>query len=381
MKLTNIYSAIFFLSILLFACNQHVDLEPQTLKVSLEAPAYVSNNQTIPHIPGIDANGLSNPDALIHLGRILFYDKALSAGSTVSCGSCHAQRFAFADPFKHSVGIGSQLSERNTPTIINTAFGSGLFWDQSAENLMDLVTRPIANHREMGFSNFDALVAKLNTKEYYPELFRNAFGSSSVTKSGIAAGLAMFVGQLNSFDSEIDRFNSGLGELSEIQLRGMILFEEKQCNSCHSVLNNGELDVFIANDINGRPSSFGYTGAGQTGDIANIGLNQVYEDNGVGALSGFRFDDGKFKIPTLRNIALTAPYMHDGRFSTLHDVLDFYSSGIKPHTNLDSRLKESSGQAMNIDLTETDKSAIIAFLGGLTSHEVINNPMFSDPFE
>ncbi|HLF63845.1 MAG TPA: cytochrome c peroxidase [Saprospiraceae bacterium] len=368
------------LAILIANCEKNTVVpNNETLGVTTDAPDYKTASLNI-SVSGASAANFKNRNQTIHLGRILFYDKALSAGNTVSCASCHRQEFAFSDPFRHSTGIGSQLSTRNTPTIINTAFGSGLFWDQRAKNLMDLVTRPIANHREMGFSNMDELLSKLSTIPYYPELFEKAFGTSEITQKRLSIALALFSSKLNSFDSDLDMFSDGERELTPLEIHGMKLFIDNQCNSCHRVINNGITNSGSINDI-GSFSSGGYTGSVGHGDVANIGLNQIYEDNGVGAISGLANDDGQFKIPTLRNIAITPPYMHDGRFATLHEVLDFYSENIRPHANLDARLRGSDGKPLRMHLTETDKEAIIAFMNTLTSWDILTNPLFSNPFE
>ena len=381
MKISRFYFALPIALIILFSCNnQETILPSETLNLPVDAPNY-SEESNMPFLNGVNRQSMRDVNQVIHLGRVLFYDKALSAGGTVSCGSCHHQQFAFADPFKHSVGIGTQLSERNTPSIINTAFGSGLFWDQRAETLTDLVTRPIANHREMGFSNMEALIDKLNSKSYYQPLVNEAFGTDQLSENQLQSALAMFCGQLNSFDSDVDLQGFGEVQLTNLQTRGMQLFEQKQCNNCHGVLSNGNLLQNASLDFNGEFGSIGYSGAVQSGDVANIGLNQVYSDNGVGALTGNSADDGKFKIPTLRNVSVTAPYMHDGRFASLNDVLDFYSSGIKPHKNLDFRLSDGAGHVLPIEMDASEKEAIIAFLHGLTSKDILTNPMFSNPFQ
>jgi cytochrome c peroxidase len=380
MKNPTLIACLLVFTALLTSCEKNsIHPENATLGVTTDAPDYhaASMNATV---SGVNSGSFKNRNQTIHLGRILFYDKALSAGNTVSCASCHRQEFAFSDPFRHSTGIGSQLSERNTPTIINAGFGSGLFWDQRATNLLDLVTLPIANHREMGFSNMDELLNKLSAISYYPELFERAFGTPVITQKELSIALALFCGKLNSFDSDFDMFSSGEQAPTALETHGMKLFIDNQCNSCHRVIDNGNTNSNIVNDV-GSFSSHEYSGSVRQGEVANIGLNQVYEDKGVGAFSGDENHDGQFKIPTLRNIAVTPPYMHDGRYATLHEVLDFYSENIRPHTNLDTRLRGSDGKPLRMHLTETDKEAIIAFMNTLTSRDILTNPLFSDPFE
>lgn len=376
MKNTILLMLLFPATILVMSCDQELDYSHgESLKVGLDAPNYLNASMNV-SLQGVNQVAFSNRNQVIHLGRILFYDKALSAGNTVSCGSCHRQEFAFADPFKHSVGIGSQLSDRNTPSIVNTAFGQGLFWDQRVMSISDLVTRPIANHREMGFANMDALLNKLSALPYYPELFEKAFGSREITEKRLSDALAVFCGKINSFDSDFDLSRTGERELSPHEFRGMQLFIANQCNSCHQVLvddfNSGHLGFSIG---------FEYTGAVGFGDVANIGLDPVYVDNGVGAITHIAGDNGLFKIPTLRNVAITPPYMHDGRFATLNEVLDFYSTGIQPHPNLDMRLRTMDGKPLRLNLSATDKNDIIAFLNTLTSKDILSNDLFNNPFK
>ncbi|HPK10005.1 MAG: hypothetical protein KDC16_08805 [Saprospiraceae bacterium] len=305
---------------------------------------------------------------LIHMGRVLFYDKHLSANNKFSCASCHRQELAFADGQASSVGISAQMSTRNTPSIVNTASAQGLFWDQRALNLMDLVLQPVANHAEMGISNESYLVDKLNELGYYKDLNQRAFGMERLSINHIQQALVAFTSQLNSFDS---KFDQGFDALSPLEQSGKNLFVSKNCNNCHNVINP-IFDFGIFEEGNG------YTGASVIGNFANIGLDMEYDDNGVGALNGFEKDNGKFSIPTLRNLAYTAPYMHDGRFKTLDEVLDFYSNGVQNHKNLDSRLK--LGETMGIQLNAYERQAIKAFLLSMTGDDLMHNPAYSDPF-
>lgn len=380
MKNPTLIACLLVFTALITGCEKNaIQPENSSKGVTIDAPDYHSASMNVT-ISGVNSSSFKNRNQTVHLGRILFYDKALSAGNTVSCASCHRQEFAFSDPFKHSTGIGSQLSERNTPAIVNAGFGSGLFWDQRATTLLNLVALPIANHREMGFSNMDELMQKLSGISYYPELFEKAFGTAEITQNKLSVALALFCGKLNSFDSDFDMFSSGEEIPTPLELHGMKLFIENQCNSCHRVIDNGSENSNIINNLTSFSGSE-YSGSVSQGEVANIGLNQIYEDQGVGAFLGNDNHDGQFKIPTLRNIAVTPPYMHDGRFATLNEVLDFYNEGIRPHANLDIRLRGSDGKPLRMGLTETDKEAIIAFISTLTSKDILINPLFSDPFK
>jgi cytochrome c peroxidase len=198
---------------------------------------------------------------------------------------------------------------------------------------------------------------------YYAELFNDAYGSTDVDIDKISTALASFTGSIVSQNTRFDKFRMGVATLSGLELQGKNLFFTKyNCNSCHQseFLNGYEIG----------------------GGFVNIGLNADYIDNGLGTISGSTADNGKFKIPNLRNIALTAPYMHDGRFETLDEVLDHYSHGIANHPNLDGRLKSPNNNApMLMNIPEQEKGAIIAFLNTLTDYAMITDPKFSSPFK
>jgi cytochrome c peroxidase len=310
------------------------------------------------------------------LGRVLFYDRNLSLNNSVSCSSCHKQNLAFADNVALSKGFGSVLTERNSMPIqnlsgtggffpfpggpINNA-GSVLFWDGRETNITSMVMKPVINHVEMGINNIDQLTSKLSKVPYYPALFNDAFGSSEVTTERIAQALAAFVTSISSTQTKLDKSNVGMAELTSLELAGRELFMTTyDCNSCHQVMN-----------------PHGYLMAGT---FANVGLESVYEDQGLAAITKRPSDAGKFKIPSLRNVALTAPYMHDGRFETLDEVIDHYSEGVKDNPGLDVRLRDANGAPINREIPEQDKKAIIAFLNTLTDHQMITDPRFSNPF-
>lgn len=299
------------------------------------------------------------------LGRVLFYDKQLSLNNTVACSSCHKQELGFADDVAFSRGFEDQLTARNSMPIQNLNaqnFGSiSLFWDGRETALPIMVLRPIANHVEMGMDDFDALVTRLSAVPYYRELFQNAYGSSEVTPEKIGEALSSFVSSINSRNTKFDRTMFGSEVMTAVEVQGQQLFFEKyDCNSCHQVTD---------------PQGYIFAGT-----FSNIGLDEVSEDKGLGAVTGQFMDNGKFKIPSLRNVALTAPYMHDGRFETLEDVIGHYSDKIKYNPNLDERLK-LDGKPEVFNITEDETQALVAFLGTLTDHDMITNPKFASPFK
>lgn len=301
------------------------------------------------------------------LGRVLFYDRQLSLNNSVSCGSCHVQALAFADNQKVSRGFEDRLTTRNSMPIQNLTTGFegfpiALFWDGRETDLRTMVMKPIVNHVEMGIPELDVLADKLSTVPYYEDLFTKAFQSPEITPDKIAIALSSFVQSIQSVNTKFDRSLQGAESLSALENVGKQLFNETyDCNQCHQIQD-----------------PHGYIMAGT---FANIGLDEAYSDNGLEQVTGNASDNGKFKIPSLRNVALTGPYMHDGRFESLEEVLEHYSIGIEDNPNLDLRLRSQSGQPMTFNIPETDKQAIIAFLNTLTDQEMISDPRFSNPFK
>jgi cytochrome c peroxidase len=310
--------------------------------------------------------GVSFNNDVPTLGRVLFYDKSLSLNNSVSCSSCHKQSLAFADNVSFSTGFENKKTSRNSMPIQNLQSLNfeqiSLFWDGREKNLQTMVLRPIANHVEMGMDDFDALSKKLANIPYYENLFQKAYGTSEVDAQRISDALSMFLLSINSRDTKLDRAMNGNVELSALEIEGQQLFMEKyDCNSCHQVAD---------------PE--GYILAGT---FANIGLDEVYTDNGVGEVTGNPQNNGEFKIPSLRNVALTAPYMHDGRFETLDDVIEHYSTGIENNENLDFRLRSNTGEPMQFNITPQEATALKAFLMTLTDSEMVSAARFSDPFK
>lgn len=313
------------------------------------------------------------------LGRVLFYDQQLSVNNTISCASCHKQALAFADDRQFSRGFNNLETERNSMPIQNLAGGvgffvdgfddfsivgssTGLFWDGRGNGSASLLL-PIVNHIEMGISDLNELSEKLSKIAYYPPLFADAFeGDPSITPERLGFALQAFTHSISSNNTRMARSIGGLEELSPKEEFGMQLFITKyDCNSCHQVQD---------------PQGYIFAGT-----FANIGLETNYVDEGLESTTQRKFDNGKFKIPSLRNVALTAPYMHDGRFETLEEVIQHYNEGVVEHPNLDARLRDSNGNIIRPNISEAEAEAIIAFLGTLTDHTMITDVRFSNPFE
>ncbi|MBI1224856.1 MAG: cytochrome-c peroxidase [Bacteroidetes bacterium] len=297
-------------------------------------------------------NPLTNDGAT--LGRVLFYDGHLSKNNLISCGSCHVQAKGFADPVAFSTGFKFGKTTRNSMSIANMSLQRNYFWDRRASNLEEQVMMPVQNHVEMGIEKLGVLPQKLAQVPYYPALFEAAFGDEQVTEERISFALAQYLRSMVSGNSRYDEgIANDFSNFTELEKMGMQLFTDWNsragCANCHGgVLFDGW-------------------------NAENIGLDEDYTDLGEG--------DGRFKVPSLRNVAVTAPYMHDGRFNTLEEVVEHYNSGVKMNSGLSWALIDSTGQgARRLHLTDFEKKALVAFLKTLTDEQYLKDPKFSDPF-
>ncbi len=305
------------------------------------------------------------------LGRVLFYDKKLSINNTIACGSCHLQSKAFSDVGEGSTGFKSSVTTRNSMSIANPMLTSNLFWDSRSKSLMDMVLKPVQNHIEMGMEDLNFLAQKLNTTNYYPALFKKAFNTEGVTTDKINVALMQFLTSMVTHNSKFDAgAKTKFANFNTLELAGKDLFmsERLSCTKCHTGVN------FSLGDENsaGHDNPYGGIGGSSPEGTANIGLDMVYKDNGRG--------NGKFKIPSLRNIDLTAPYMHDGRFKTLEQVIEHYNSGINAHPNLDDNMKAADGTPRRLNLSPIEKTALVAFLKTLTDYTYTTDEKYSNPF-
>ena len=320
-------------------------------------------------------NVLTN--AKVALGRVLFYDPRLSKTNTVSCASCHKQNFGFADNLPKSIGFNGQLTKRNSMPIINERFNFSFFWDARTRKLEEQVLMPVADHIEMGMEDLNKLEAKLEAVNFYKPLFYDAFGYSKPTLDHIAKALAQFIRAIPSENSKFDQaIGLGFSNFNAQEVFGMTLFREKaNCNSCHTIIHSlvtfNKTTLLPTNFlVNGAMTGSGYVSSLSFGGT-NIGLDKVSSDLGMGS--------GKFKIPSLRNLDLTAPYMHDGRFATLMEVINHYDSGIQNNEHLDDRLT-TNNKPQHLNLLPHEKEALIAFLKTLTDYTIVQDKKFRTPF-
>jgi len=322
--------------------------------VSLEVPAHFTQPVTDPDNP-LTKEG-------IELGRILFYDTRLSAGNKLACASCHRPELAFSDAVALSnIGESGQTLHRHSPALINLAWmQNGLFWDGGSTNLESQAFGPLTSADEM-HQNLSELEFELKQVPDYVSRFKQVFGTE-VKSTAIVKALAQFERTLISGNAKYDQYRlkqPGIS-LSSEELNGLALINSK-CRSCHA----GELftdDNFHNNGIDA--------------DFSNDALEGIYQ--GRFRLTYNKADLGKFKTPTLRNVLLTAPYMHDGRFSTIEQVLEHYHTGIRVSATTDVLVYQNNGQP-GILLTAKEKKDIIAFLGTLTDDSFIHNQKLNKP--
>jgi len=333
-------------------------------------------------------------DAKATLGRVLFYDKNLSLDRTVSCASCHKQEKAFSDDVALSTGINGLKGSRNAMPIANVASFSGhyvplnglqpfLLWDNRAANVAEQSKLAFLNDHEMGMT-MSSVAERIERLSYYPYLWSETYGDFVVTEERVLECLSEFIGAIGShrskFDEALERANgdinfssidtivnqiytgtdttitlTGLPGFNQSEMRGRDLFIDN-CSKCHSPIRSFQEVLEACN-----------------------GLDMNYADQGIGALTGNPAENGVFKAPSLRNIALTAPYMHDGRFKSLEEVVEFYDSGVQEHPNLHPNLKHNGTTKLNLTLQQ--KLSLIAFLKTLTDINVATDQRFSNPFK
>lgn len=345
---------------ILFSSSTFLDTTPEPYL--LKYPSYFGNRFKIP-----ENNPMTNPG--VKLGRMLFYEKRLSSNNQVSCASCHQQKRAFTDGKAFSIGTNAQSpTRRNSMSLANLLWVQNYFWDGRASSLEEQAKFPLTDPHEMN-QELSLSVKKLQSSPLYKDMFNKAYGSPVITTKGILKSLAQFQRTLISADSKYDRYLQNKYQPNAAELRGMNLFQTRpqpainkrgaNCVHCH-----------------GTPKTYKEL-------FHNNGLDTLWADLGRMEHTGRVIDKGRFRVPTLRNIERTAPYMHDGRFQTLEAVLDHYSDHIKESATLSPFIRQTSNAkgSNSLHLTQDEKKDIIAFLKMLTDTTFINNPKFSNPFK
>lgn len=347
--------------------------------VNLNLPSHFTANipgQGLPtSINGLDNTPMDNilTNSGATLGRVLFYDKKLSANGTIACASCHKQDKGFSDDAVLSVGFNGGLTGRHSMPLINSRFyqRGRFFWDERAGTLEEQVLMPFQDPVEMGMT-LNQVVSTVQQQSYYPNLFEKAFGTTEITSDKISKALAQFVRSIVSHSSKYDNGRAtsttpgaNFSNFTAEENLGKSIFFRTipngggACFACHTT------EAFVS--ANPGPQNNGLDALTTT-------------DLGAGAVFPNPIFIGRFKTTSLRDIDVTAPYMHDGRFTTLEEVVEHYNSGIQNHPTLSPALQDVNGNAVRLNFTEVQKAALVAFLKTLTDSNVATEPKWSNPF-
>ncbi|MCA0365724.1 MAG: cytochrome-c peroxidase [Bacteroidetes bacterium] len=341
--------AIFFLLIpAIFSCqkNGSTAIDPNTplfaIPEGFPAPKYKMESNPV------TADGFL-------LGKKLFFDGRLSRDGTISCAECHNQAYAFTH-HGHAIshGIEGRVGIRNAPGLMNLAWQDKFFWDGGVFDLDLFSIAPIQNPNEMD-ETVTNVIEKLKKDKDYPSLFKKAFGTEEITTQRFLKALSQYMLTLVTANSKYDQYAAGKATFSNDEKEGLRLFTEKGCAGCHPA------PLFTDHSFRANGLDTGYFR-----DTLDIGRGRITEQKG---------DDFKFKVPTLRNIAYTFPYMHDGRFQTLEEVLEHYNSGITNMTNLDQAFKKNV--KVGIPISAIEKKQLVAFLNTLTDEDFLKDKRFS----
>jgi cytochrome c peroxidase len=296
----------------------------------------------------------------LELGRKLFFDPILSLDSSISCAGCHRPEYAFSDfgkPF--SSGSNDRIQRRNTPGLFNLAWSEAFFWDGRAKDLKSQALEVVSGHTELNLEWKEA-VDRISSHENYPELFKAAYPNKNIDSNLVVDALVQFQFSLISQNSKYDRVIRGEDFFTEEEYLGFVFVNDQgmgNCLHCHTTDAHG---------------------LGTNGGFANNGLDSISQsDKGRYEATANRDDLGKFKVPSLRNLLFTAPYMHDGRFETLSEVIDFYSEGVKPHRQIDPNMNYFMAEKELF--SEAEKSNILAFLKTLTDSSFVSNLNYQNP--
>lgn len=371
----------------LLACKKNDNTQTPALPSSVTSVLNLPStpfNYSNPTLPGYltappitaqiqNPNGNTTTDWGATLGRVLFYEKNLSFNKTISCASCHKQANAFADPVTLSKGFDGGSTGRNSMGLTDAQYYpvGKYFWDQRAATLEDQALMPIQDHVEMGMT-LTEMESRVRSLTYYPFLFSKAFGDTSISSTRIAKAVAQFVRSIESHQSKYDAGRSAFPTAPAPPPNAPF--------SNFTAEENRGKEIFLTPQIGGCAGCHG-TETFTAPTEKNNGLDMVTVDRGVGGITNNTNMDGEFKSGSLRNVELTAPFMHDGRFTTLEQVVEHYSTGVKAHPNLSPQLKLPNGNPRLLNLSVADKAALVAFLKTLTDTHMTTDPKYADPFK
>ncbi|MBX7182453.1 MAG: cytochrome-c peroxidase [Bacteroidia bacterium] len=343
--------SILGLVIVLVSCHKEPNDGDNTCDSESPVPFNLERPKLFPALEDFSLNPMTQEG--IALGKKLFYDKRLSSDNTISCASCHKPEYNFSDGGQQfSKGVGGSVGTRNSMALLNMAWNTTFFWDGRESGLEAQIHDPVVNPIEMN-EKWPQVVSKLQNSSEYPDLFCKAFGTNKIDSVLVTKAIAQFLRSITSSNSRFDKWIRQEISLTESETHGFEIFntEKGDCFHCH-VPNNM---LFMDNLFH------------------NNGLDATFTDKGLSGFTGNAYDEGKFKTPTLRNIVFSAPYMHDGRFATLEEVIEHYNQGGVPSATIDPMMKHV-GTGLN--LTEQDKLDLLNFLKCLTDSSVFENPEY-----
>ena len=358
MTLKRFYFFVIMVSLGLTSCNK----EPEESYLNTPTPSPLQIPQLFQDLildPVIPSNNPQTEEGVL-LGKKLFFDPILSDDGSLACAGCHNTTNAFTDSTRFSDGIDGLFGNRNAMPLFNLAwnYDNTFFWDGRDRGLENQVFEPITNPLEM-HSTWEVVAEKLQAHPEYPELFNAAFRSQTIDSVLVSKAIAQFERTLISANSKFDKFLLGTANLTPEESNGFTIFMDESkgdCFHCHGSENN---PLWTDNKFH------------------NNGLDSTFSDLGLGNVTGDPADNGKFKTPSLRNLAFTAPYMHDGRFETIEEVINHYSEGLQNSTTIDPLMKKVDQGG--VQLSPQEKSDLKAFLLSLSDPDFINNPDFSNP--
>jgi cytochrome c peroxidase len=352
---------IAFVSIVLvvFSCKK-TEIEIKATPYKLEIPPH------FPQMPIPEDNPMTVEG--VELGRLLFYDKKLSLDNSISCASCHEQQFAFSDPKQFSLGVNNAVGDRNSMAIVNLGWQQFFFWDGRSKTLEEQILQPVPNPVEM-HQSWPKTIEKLRNDKKYPKIFKQVFKTDNFEKEHVSKAIAQFLRTMISATSKFD-------VMYKLENQMPLTTKDKELQP---LITDDEWEGYdLFKSLNGADCFHCHNGAlMQVQKHSNNGLDNVFTDIGREKVTGLASDRGKFKVPTLRNIALTAPYMHDGRFQTLDEVIEHYSTGIHISPTIDPLIEFASQGG--VQLSSDEKKKLKAFLLTLTDYEFIKDKRFSNP--
>jgi cytochrome c peroxidase len=350
---------------LIISCDDDPIVDPPEEEIMQDSTPYDFSYGALPS-PDLPADNVMTVEG-VKLGRMLFYETMLSKDDSQSCASCHRQEHAFSDTTRFSIGVEELPGKRQAMAVFNMAWNNNeFFWDGRAHLLRDQAILPIQDELEMN-ETLDNVLDKLGDTKVYTDQFTRVYGDDEITVDKMAKAMEQFMLSIVSYDSKFDQWKAGQTELSESEERGRLLFITEyspafpqfsgaDCAHCHGGANF-ENDLYMNNGLDDEA------------DFIDFGREAATENP---------MDRARFKVPSLRNIELTAPYMHDGRFNTLEQVINHYNEGIHPSSTLDLALLATTETGLQLD--DQDKEDLINFLKTLTDQSFINDERYSDPF-